>query len=306
MGLPFARGATIRMKFSLRAPKVQVYAYAQTAIGLLLLLGGLFFAWDLISTTLKEEKKATESRKKAEPTKSKRSLLDYRSILEKNPFGFPGGELKPISPSPSPSSEVSVAATDILLVGTVAGPPQESYAIFSDHTGYQEVFGVGASVFGVGRLDRVEKDRAFILQQGKEIEVSLVDIAAVREWKGAPRERAGPAKPVRPTGPGSFMLDQKMVSEAVENPNQVMTEARLLPNLVDGKQQGFLLSEVKPGGIYESLGLQDGDVLLRINQGDISSPESALQALSALKGMDRVQMDVMRNGVRMTLTYQIR
>ena len=92
------------MKFSLRAPKVQVYAYAQTAIGLLLLLGGLFFAWDLISTTLKEEKKATQSRKKAEPTKSKRSFLDYRSILEKNPFGFPGGELKPISPSSSPSS----------------------------------------------------------------------------------------------------------------------------------------------------------------------------------------------------------
>jgi general secretion pathway protein C len=79
-----------------------------------------------------------------------------------------------------------------------------------------------------------------------------------------------------------------------------------MPNIVDGKQKGFVLSEVKAGGIYQSLGLQNGDILLRINEYTISSPEAALQTFTALKGMDRVQLDIIRNGAKMTMTYQIK
>ncbi len=86
----------------------------------------------------------------------------------------------------------------------------------------------------------------------------------------------------------------------------MMTDARLKPNVADGKQEGFVLSEVKPGGIYQSLGLQDGDVLLRINDYDISNPERALQAFTALRGLDRVQIDLIRSGSKMTMTYQIK
>jgi general secretion pathway protein C len=86
----------------------------------------------------------------------------------------------------------------------------------------------------------------------------------------------------------------------------MMTDARLRPNLNSGKEEGFILSEVKPGGIYHSLGLQDGDVLLRINEYDISNPERALQAFTALKGLERVQIDLIRRGSKMTMTYQIK
>jgi general secretion pathway protein C len=86
----------------------------------------------------------------------------------------------------------------------------------------------------------------------------------------------------------------------------MMTDARLRPNLVNGKEEGFVLSEVRPGGIYHSLGLQDGDVLLRINEYDVSNPEKALQAFTALKGMERVQIDLIRAGSKMTMTYQIK
>jgi general secretion pathway protein C len=97
-----------------------------------------------------------------------------------------------------------------------------------------------------------------------------------------------------------------MVRKAIENPNQIMTEARLLPYVVEGDVQGFVLSEVKSGGLYDSLGLRNGDVLVRVNDYEISTPESALQAFTALKGMDQVQLDVIRHGSAMTLTYQIR
>ena len=85
-----------------------------------------------------------------------------------------------------------------------------------------------------------------------------------------------------------------------------MTDARFIPNVVDGRQQGFILRELKPGGIYQSLGLQNEDILLRINEYDISTPDTALQAFIALRGLDRADLDIVRNGSKMTMTYQIR
>lgn len=63
---------------------------------------------------------------------------------------------------------------------------------------------------------------------------------------------------------------------------------------------------MKKGGVYESLGLEDGDILLRVNDFPITGPESALQAFNALKGMDRIELDIMRRGQRISMTYQIR
>lgn len=104
----------------------------------------------------------------------------------------------------------------------------------------------------------------------------------------------------------SATLDQRRIQQALENPRQIMTDARFLPNVINGRQEGFVLSEVKPGGIYSSLGLINGDVILRINEHNISSPDSALQTLTAIKGMDRVQLDIIRDSNRMTMNYVIR
>jgi general secretion pathway protein C len=101
-------------------------------------------------------------------------------------------------------------------------------------------------------------------------------------------------------------VDRDAVDAALLNPRQIMTDARLIPNTVEGKQEGFMVREVRPEGVYAKLGLRNGDVLLRVNEFSISDPETALQVFTALKGMERVELDILRNGSRMTLTYLIR
>jgi len=88
---------------------------------------------------------------------------------------------------------------------------------------------------------------------------------------------------------------------------QILTDARFLPNVKkNGKQEGFKIYEVRPGRVYESLGLKNGDTLLRINGLETSNPEVAIQAMSAFRGMDRINLDIIRNGTRMSLSYEIR
>ncbi len=104
----------------------------------------------------------------------------------------------------------------------------------------------------------------------------------------------------------NYILDSRKVQQSLENPEQILTDARLLPNIKNGKQEGFIISEVVNGGLYHSLGLRNGDILLRINGLEISNPEVAIQAMSALRGMNRVGLDIIRNGKNMSMDYQIK
>ena len=266
----------------------------------------LFFVRGVISGYF-EQKRAL--RKTASistgPASSERKMQfpEYAPLMKNNPFGISGGELALLTAS-SPSN---VQAINLVLIGTVAGPKELSYAIFKDPSGIQEVFRAGENIYGVGRLYRVRKDKVLIRRADRITEIPIEDIVKVREVKAQPQNTgASPSSFAQRIGRGSYIVDQARLQQMIANPGQMMTDARLRPNTAGGREEGFVLGEVKPGGIYQSLGLQDGDVLLRINEYDISNPERALQAFTALKGLDRVQIDLIRAGARMTMTYQIK
>jgi general secretion pathway protein C len=269
-------------------------------LGFLLIAALLLLIRHFLAISLTTARETPPQEKKIQAGK-KFALHDYENILRNNPFGFPAGELKPLSPA---SGNVAAVQSDVKLIGTVAGNRKLSYAIFVDKSGRQDVFRAGDQVYGLGVLAKVGTDRVVIDANGKEIEIDLADITAVMD--ATKPATAPPNSFGRKIGESSFVIDQQKVQDAIEKPDQLMTDARFVPYIAAGEQKGFLLREVKFGGIYHSLGLQNGDVLLRINEYDISSPENALQAFTALRGINRAQLDILRHGSRMTMTYQIR
>jgi len=88
--------------------------------------------------------------------------------------------------------------------------------------------------------------------------------------------------------------------------DKVLTDARLLPYSDGGKIIGFRISEIKPGGVFSLIGIQNGDVLLRVNDYEINSPEKGVQLLNGLKGESRLSLDLIRNSQPLKLQYQIR
>lgn len=266
--------------------------------GLLLIIAILFFIRDIVAVVVPSGGTVPDTAKKS-PGVVRHNLQDYAAILRDNPFGFPAGELRPLSPAAGPS----VSEADISLIGTISGRRDLSYAIFADKTGQQDVFKTGDKVFGLGILSKVGISKVVINANGRDIEVPLTDLAVVKEIKSGAVSTPGLGKK---TGESTYLVDPQRLQQAIERPEQIMTDARFIPNIMEGRQQGFVLREVKPGGIYQGLGLQNGDVLLRINEYAISNPESALQAFTALRGIDRAQLDIIRNGAKMTMTYQIR
>jgi general secretion pathway protein C len=111
---------------------------------------------------------------------------------------------------------------------------------------------------------------------------------------------------VRKVGEGRFMVDQQAVAETTENMNQILTQARALPYMEGGKTTGFRISEIVPGSIYERIGIQNGDVIQKINAMDVDDPAKFFQLYQGLKDEKSVSIDVMRGGQRQTLNYEIR
>jgi general secretion pathway protein C len=288
--------------------KNKIITIANSFLALLMLSAFLFLAREIISFSLAASKKPPQVSSVQHKDTRGKGLMDYNQILKRNPFGFYAGELRQLSSASGGSSQQSASQSDITLVGTISGHRKFAYAIFADKNNLQEIFKLGESVFGLGKLQRVEKDKVVLSNGGKTIEIKIANIVTIRESR-LPDTKADSFsgdKFARRMADTSYIVDGQKVQQAIANPNQIMTDARLLPNVVDGRQEGFVLREVSPGGIYQSLGLHNGDILLRINEYNISNPESALQAFTALKGLDRVQLDIIRSGSRMTMNYQIR
>lgn len=279
--------------------------YLNILIGIVVILSFLFLMRDIISFYFEKEKTSRADRSALTDigaSQKKIQLAEYSSILRNNPFGFPGGEIRQLTASVN----AGVSQADIALIGTVVGHKELSYAVFKDRSGMQEVFKVGESVFGLGVLQSVKKDMALLRQGEKTTEIPLEDVKVKEVKSTASGSTPFTSAFAQKTGRDTYIVDQGDVQQAISNPSQIMTDARLRPNVIDGKQEGFILSEVKPRGIYQSLGLLNGDVLLRVNEYDISNPERALQAFTALKGLERVQIDLIRAGSKMTMTYQIK
>jgi general secretion pathway protein C len=298
------------IEFSIKNLRFINYFFAALLLAAILLL-----TRDVITTTVfrkqpKLLKKATNSSVQA--TLPKKSLMQYSPILEKNPFGSPM-ELHPISVSQTGGQETGDASlSNLVLYGPAVGSKNFGYAIFEDKSqaqGRQELFSVGEHVFGYGILKKIHRSSVEIERNAGTFTVTIPDETVIESGYGQELSRETPQAQssfARQVGEREYILDSRKIQQSLDNPEQILTDARLLPNIKDGRQEGFSISEVVPGGIYHSLGLRNGDILLRINGLEISNPEVAIQAISALKGMNNINLDIMRNNQNMSMNYRIK
>jgi general secretion pathway protein C len=218
----------------------------------------------------------------------RRELSDYSSILERGLFGEGKG------PSGAPTAETSAYK----LIGTVEGDAF-SGAVLEDATG-QAFYRIHEKLPDGSRIVKVQHDSVLIRRaDGGTTELQVVD-----ETKIVNVTRPGGG--VKRLGEGKFVVDQREVTGSTENLNQLLTQARALPYMEQGKTVGFRISEIVPGSMYEKIGLQNGDVIQRINSQDVDDPGKFFQMYQNLKEERNVSIDLIRGGQRQTLNYEIR
>ncbi|QXE89415.1 type II secretion system protein N [Geomonas subterranea] len=287
-------------------------------LGLAITAVAALIAADLLSVKIaalypRNAQKQVAAQVAAAPAGSQ-DLLSFAPILERGLFGrATQGKLTALQQqggAPATAAAPPPASVgDLVLLGTAVGSFRETFALVLKNSTHEErVFRLGDTVFSAGPLVAVKKDVAEILIGGKRVKI-LTPMAAAAEAAApavAPAGVAGGAGLAAPAGGGNYVIDQRALNAALDNIGQAMTDARLLPSMKEGKVEGFRASEVKPQGIFGTVGIKNGDVLLRMNDFPIDSPEKAIQSFASLKGQSRIKLDLIRDGRPTTFTYDIR
>lgn len=231
-------------------------------------------------------------------------LQGFAAILDKSLFGpATKGVLTPVQ-QPSVSTAPPVSQSDLSLLGTAIGSPRASFVLVRRNSSNEErVFKLGEKVFDLGTLSAIKKETAEIRSGSQLITLRTPSAPAESAKTAQPAAGIGVTKPM---AGGSGIIDQRALNAALDNIGQAMTDARLLPSLKDGKVEGFKVSEVKPQGVFAAVGLKNSDILVKINEFPIDSPEKAIQSFVTLKGQNRIKLDLIRDGAPTTLTYDIR
>lgn len=242
----------------------------------------------------------------------------YSAILEKGAFPSKTRQLTKIDILGEGAASAShPVLAELRLLGTYSGPV--SFAVF-EKTGSseQEVFRAGQSVFDAGTLLSIGDGKAKLSAAGSEVSFSVFKEelpSSLTEMGEAPVElpdtpdgqiAAQGSAYTEKVAENSWVIDQKAVTSSLNDMSRVMTDARLTPKVTDGRVGGFLVTEIKPRGIFDAIGLKNGDVLTKINGFEIDSPEKAVQVLSGLRGQTNIDLDILRAGKPKSLHYTIR
>jgi len=245
----------------------------------------------------------TEPPGPAEPSSKRRE--DEAKILRRNLFGAaPVEEDEEAAPAST--------AAELRLRG-VAISEHGSFALFENlGNSQQNVFAVGEKVFDGPRLLAVDQTGAVVTFKNKKQRYELSENPdagdSKKGAKDAVRAKAGRSDKtggVRKTGESSYLVDRREVDYAVSNLNEVITQVRAVPVLKDGQSVGFKLFNIRRGSIFEKLGLNDGDIVQKVNDKDLSDPSRAMGLLEEVQSMGQIHVNFLRGGKPHSNTYTV-
>ena len=242
----------------------------------------------------------------------------YAPITERNIFNPAEKDLKlfPLVDKQPGGNEAAGASESVKpslsgsykLVGTIIGPEANSWAILQQGADRkQRILRIHGNIDG-GKIVQISRNRILIQREGKE------EVLFFNEEEARPRPGGSPLPPPAPVAgevvkklpANRYVVNREDVSSAVGNINQFMTQARIKPNFVGGRPNGFSVSEIQGGSLMEKLGLQNNDVVKRVNGQAIDKPEDIFQAYSQLQRDANIELEIERGGRREVLRYEIR
>ncbi len=203
-----------------------------------------------------------------------------------------------------PISSLNLALTGVVMAG------KESFALIRVDKQPESPFAINQEITPGVVLQEVYSDRALILRAGVTESLLLEGSAAV-PLPGMTPDNAAPAKdntanpsnantlPIRQQGQNQYLVPRSFIDDQMHNPQGFLNQALIVPY----NNGGFLVREVRPGSIFEKLGLRAGDIIRGANGQALNSMEDVMKAYR--EANSNVVLDILRNGKQENLLYTI-
>ena len=239
---------------------------------------------------------------------------NYNPIAGRNMFAANGeipeaiydkskGDLTPKDNEPIPSQ------LPLNLIGTlVHSNPAKSLAAI-EIRGKQGVisYTVDKDIDNFAKVTKIERQKVIFRNlnsnQLEYIEMKKDGKLAFGASKGISNEN----EEVQKVNDNTFVVKKADILKYTNNLSSILMDARTTPNRDPGTGaiNGFRLLDMKPGSIYEKLGLQRMDVLKSVNGTPVTSAAKAMELYNSLKNDPNIKLGIERNGKNEEFTYNV-
>jgi general secretion pathway protein C len=259
----------------------------------------------------------------------------YPLIGQKPPAAASDDDASGAAPPPPPRTcgdrmapPMKTGLRALLVAGVIAEEPRWSIASITDlATRDTRIYGIGDPFLGAALLsvERIRDERD-ATGQGFKV-VAILCNAGQKEYvdfeagegatlASAPSlgvyNPAGPAPPpgapvegVRQLGDNRYDVQHRLIENTLSNLNSIATQARIVPSFKNGVANGFKLFSIQPGSLYAAIGVENGDVIQKINGYEINSPDKALEVYQKLRDSRHITIEIERGGQAIRKEYNV-
>lgn len=193
-----------------------------------------------------------------------------------------------------------------LLATVVADVPMYSSALVAVGGRDARAVGyvVGEDLGGEGRIVTIDQKRVCVDSGGCFCMGGESMLAARAAGDGKVTEDDGG---IQSLGNNRYAVDQSVLDDAMNNVEMLATQLKASPHRgPDGQIDGFRLSAIRKGSLFDKLGIKNGDIVHAVNGREITSTEGALSVYQALKNDKNFSFDISRKNQRQSLEYEVR
>jgi len=233
---------------------------------------------------------------------SAQSGVDIAKIQQLNLFGDAVAAPQPINNAPV--TDAPKTQLNLTLTGVVASSVEQASTAIIENRGNQAVYGLGEKIEGTNAtLQQVYRDRV-IIKNGIRNETLMLDGIDYDEANKRRQQqtRRQPA-PVR-SAPDTRKLSEEAIEATAslrERPANFTDFISISPKTDEGQLIGYQVSPGKEPALFQSAGLQAGDVIAQINGLDLTDMQQSQEALSELRNAQSLELTIIRDGSFTTL-----
>jgi general secretion pathway protein C len=239
---------------------------------------------------------------------------DFDSILKRNMFNVEGKIPDPFDQGMLDCmSQARKSSARIKLLGTIVMTDDQYSVALLEEEGGNEKYGVRKDeTFGGGQYQAMKVDRkrlCFQVKSSQEFEyVEIPDDAPALGGGGTQMGLASPMDGVTAKSETEYEIKASVLEKSLANLSQILQTARAVPYIEKetGKFRGFLVQSIEPDSPFAALGVKQGDVLTGVNDILLDNPGKGLEAFQRLRNATEVKLDVIRNGSKKTMSYQLK
>ena len=100
-------------------------------------------------------------------------------------------------------------------------------------------------------------------------------------------------------------IEKTEITPILKDPGVLLQQALFKPALEEGKTVGYRIDNVQDNSILKRIGIQNNDIIVRINGEQIDGPAKMMQLFSGLQSAQAVNMDIKRKGELLSLVIEL-